>query len=283
MHALISFENSMRGYENCIEYTKCPREAPAKKIIDNSLSNWPDKGKIEFINYSAKYRPDTEIVLKNINFIIQGKEKIGIVGRTGSGKTTISLCLFRILEAVQGKILIDDFDISKIGLDKLRKSISIIPQEPDLMEGTLRDNIDPFNFSTDEDIINLLKKIELDYILNRDSRGLKQEIEEGGNNLTIAEKQLICIIRAILAKSKIIVIDDAISNNVETEIIFQKVINELLNDCTLITITSRIKTILNYDKILIIDKGKIVDFDSPNNLLKDKKSHFYELYSKTNL
>ena len=280
LHALISFENSMRGYENCVEYTKCPRESPAKKNIDNSLSNWPEKGKIEFINYSAKYRPDTEIVLKNLNFSIQGKEKIGIVGKTGSGKTTIALCLFRILEADQGKILIDNVDISRIGLNKLRNSLRIIPQEPDLMEGTLRDNIDPFNFSTDEDIMNVLRKIGLDYIVKRDNKGLQQEIEEEGNHLSITEKQLICIVRAILAKSKIIVIDEATSSNVEEERIFQRVINELLNDCTIITIAHRIKTILNYDKILILEKGKIVGFDSPNNLLNDKKSHFYELYSK---
>ena len=284
LHTLTSFENSMIGYERCVEYTKCPSEAPKKNITDDALGSWPHKGKIEFNNFSVKYRPDTEIVLKDINIVIQGKEKVGIVGRTGSGKSTITLCLFRILEATQGKIMIDDVDISSVGLDKLRHNLTIIPQDPALMEGTLRYNIDPLDKSSDNDIINIMEKIGFDYIVKRNNEGLNQEIAEGGSNLSVGEKQLICITRAILRKSKIIIMDEATANiDYKTEEMIQKAVSDLLNDSTFLTIAHRIKTIINYDKILTLDDGRVVDFDSPKNLLNDKTTLFYELYSKSNL
>ena len=231
-----------------------------------------------------KYRPNTEIVLKNLNFVIQGQEKVGIVGRTGSGKSTITLCLFRILEATEGKILIDGVDISTLGLEILRHNLTIIPQDPALMEGSLRYNIDPLEKSEDNEIIKVMQKIGFDYIIKRDKEGLNQEIAEGGSNLSVGEKQLICITRAILRKSKIIIMDEATASiDYKTEEIIQKAVNEILKDSTFITIAHRIKTILNYDRILTLDNGKIVDFDTPKNLLNDKKSLFYELYSKSNL
>ena len=284
LRTLTFYENSMIGYERCMEYTKCPSEAPLKNVGDSKLNNWPDKGKIEFINFSVKYRPNTEIVLKNLNFVIQGQEKVGIVGRTGSGKSTIILCLFRILEATEGKILIDGIDISTLGLDILRHNLTIIPQDPALMEGSLRYNIDPLEKSEDEEIIKVMQKIGFDYIIKRDKEGLNQEIAEGGSNLSVGEKQLICITRAILRKSKIIIMDEATASiDYKTEEIIQKAVSEILTGSTFITIAHRIKTILNYDRILTLDNGKIVDFDTPKNLLNDKKSLFYELYSKSNL
>ena len=284
LRTLTFYENSMIGYERCLEYTKCISEAPKKTAADNKLENWPAQGKIEFINFSVKYRPDTEIVLKNLNFLIQGKEKVGIVGRTGSGKSTITLCLFRILEATEGKILIDDIDISTIGLNMLRNNLTIIPQDPALMEGSLRYNIDPLEKNDDNEILRVMQKIGFDYIIKRNKDGLNQEIAEGGSNLSVGEKQLICITRAILRKSKIIIMDEATASiDYKTEEIIQKAISELLNDSTFITIAHRIKTILGYDRILTLDNGKIVDYDTPKNLLNDKMSLFYELYSKSNL
>jgi ATP-binding cassette subfamily C (CFTR/MRP) protein 3 len=182
----------MIGYERCVEYTKCPSEAPLKLPSDDSLISWPSKGKIEFLNFSVKYRPDTEIVLKNLSFVIHGNEKVGIVGRTGSGKSTITLCLFRILEATEGRIMIDDVDISTIGLDKLRKSLTIIPQDPALIEGSLRYNIDPLDKYSDSDIMKVMEKIGFDYIVKRNNEGLHQEIAEGGSNLSVGERQLKC-------------------------------------------------------------------------------------------
>jgi ABC-type multidrug transport system fused ATPase/permease subunit len=175
-------------------------------------------------------------------------------------------------------------DISTLGLDKLRKNITIIPQDPTLMEGTLRFNIDPLNLSSDSDIIGVMSKISFDYIINNNPLGLNQIIAEGGSNLSVGEKQLICITRAILRKSKIIVMDEATASiDYQTEEIIQKAINELLKTSTIITIAHRIKTIINYDRILILDKGNIVDFDNPQKLLQNKKGLFYELYTKSAL
>jgi len=283
LQTLQSFQNSMIDLERCMYFTKCPKEKTNIKYNKN-LNLWPFEGKIKFENFSVKYRDDSELVLKNLNFEINPNEKIGIVGRTGSGKTTIALCLFRILEPTSGKIIIDDIDISEIELNKLRKNLTIIPQNPSLMIGTLRYNIDPLNLYSDEDIINVMKKIKFDYIINRELEGLFQEILEGGNNLSVGEKQLICITRAILRKSKIIIMDEATANiDYKTEEIIQNVINEILTQSTIITIAHRIKTILNYDKIIVLENGEVVDFDSPKNLIEKKEGIFYKLYQKSNL
>ena len=152
------------------------------------------------------------------------------------------------------------------------------------MEGTLRYNIDPLNLSSNENILKVMKSIGFDYIVDRDPEGLLQEISEGGSNLSVGEKQLICITRAILRKSRIIIMDEATASiDYKTEEIIQKAINEILNESTVITIAHRIKTILNYDKILALDNGEIVDFDTPKNLLEKKKGVFYELYNKSTL
>ena len=195
-----NFENTMTKMERSLSYTKIISERPQTLTSDLALRDWPSKGEILFENYNVKYRNDLDIVLKNINFHLKPGEHLGVVGRTGSGKSTITLCLFRILEAYSGKIYIDGVDISRVGLKKLRESITIIPQDSTLMNGTLRYNIDPVNAYTDKEIIHVMKKIGFDYIINLNKDGLDQNISENGSNLSIGEKQLICITRAILRK-----------------------------------------------------------------------------------
>ena len=277
-----NFENTMTKLERCLSYTNLISERPNSLTSDLSLRDWPSKGEIIFQNFNVKYRNDTELVLKNINFQIKPGEHLGIVGRTGSGKSTIALCLFRILEAFSGHIYIDGVDISKVGLDKLRGSITIIPQDSTLMNGTLRYNIDPIKAFSDKEIIQVMKKIGFDYIINQHNLGLDQNISENGSNLSIGEKQLICITRAILRKSKIIVLDEATASiDYKTEEIIQKALNELLNDSTMICIAHRIKTVMNANKILVLENGEIAEFDTPKNLLENKNSLFYDFYSKS--
>ena len=288
-----NLENDMVGLERAIAYTKIIQERPDKMPKDDELGLWPSEGSIRFENYSVQYRPETEIVLKNLNFEIKPKEKIGIVGRTGSGKSTIALCLFRILEAKEGKIYMDDVDISQIGLKKLRSNITIIPQDPTLMEGSLKFNIDPLNNHTEQEIENVMREIGFWYICERNleenknkpdnEKGLNMIITENGGNISIGERQLICITRAILRKSKIIVMDEATASiDVNTENIIQKAINNLLNDSTILTIAHRIKTVLNSDRILVLDNGEVVEFDNPKTLLANKNSMFYEFYNNAN-
>jgi ABC-type multidrug transport system fused ATPase/permease subunit len=192
-------ENSMVSMERCKQYTELAEEKEFEVDGDEELikQNWPREGKIEFDNYSVKYRPNTEIVLKNLNFSINSNEKIGVVGRTGSGKSTICLCLFRILEPLTGTIKIDDVDIKNIGLNLLRKKLTIIPQDPSLMTGTLKYNIDPFNIYSEEEIQNVLDTIGFNKI-TQNQEGLDKMILESGENLSVGEKQLICIARAFL-------------------------------------------------------------------------------------
>ncbi len=278
-------ETSMVSMERCLKYTSIKGEKPSIMENDNNLikRNWPEEGNIKFINYSVKYRPNTEVVLKNLNIEIQSKEKIGVVGRTGSGKSTICLCLFRILEPLTGKILIDNEDISNIGLDLLRKNITIIPQDPCLLEGSIKYNIDPFSNKSNNEIINILKEIGYEYN-ESDHEILNKNIEQNGSNLSLGEKQLICIARAIVRKTKIIIMDEATANiDMKTEEKIQNAMKICLNNSTVITIAHRIKTVIHYDKILVLDNGNVVEFDSPNNLLKNQNSLFYKFYSKSTM
>jgi ABC-type multidrug transport system fused ATPase/permease subunit len=278
-------EMSMISMERCYKYTKLNPEKNFDLPEDLNLKekNWPNEGKIVFEDLSVKYRPNTEIVLKNLNFSILPGEKIGICGRTGSGKSTICLSIFRLIEPYTGTIFIDDIDIQKVGLSLLRQNLTYIPQDPILMEGSLKFNIDPFNLYENEKIIEILKRVGFDYN-ERDDEILDRHIEVNGNNLSIGEKQLICIVRAILKKTKILIMDEATANiDVKTEEKIQEILDNTFNDCTILTIAHRIKTILNYDKILVLEKGKILEFDSPKNLLENKDSNFYKLFEKSSL
>ena len=274
------FGKKLSSVSRCEKYTKIPQEKymmnNKSDIVDNNIFN---EGKIKFENFNVKYRPNEPLVLKNIYLEIHSGEKIGIVGRTGGGKTTLSLCLFRILEADSGKILIDNIDINQLDLITLRKNISIIPQEPTLIEGSLRYNIDPFNNYQDSEINTLINELSLENFMK--GKNLEYKIEENGNNLSVGERQLVCIIRALLRKNKIIIMDEATSSiDYKTENIIQNAIDKVMNNCTVITIAHRIKTIINYDKIMVMSNGEIAEFDSPKNLL-DKKGEFYLLYQES--
>ena len=282
-------ETNMVGMERCTKYTEIPGERPSViEETDAALikQHWPSEGRIRFENYSVRYRPNTEVVLKNINFSVNANERIGVVGRTGSGKSTICLCLFRLLEPLTGTIYIDDQDISNIGLDLLRQNLTIIPQDPCLMAGSLKYNIDPLEMNSPEEILRTLREIGFEETDSEKESGqlLEREIEQNGANLSVGEKQLVCIARAILRKTKIIVMDEATASiDMKTEEKIQDIIHNTMTNCTIITIAHRIKTIIDYDRILVLDDGKVMEFDRPDALLADKNSLFYELYSKSGI
>ena len=277
-------ERTSTSMESCDAYTHVVQEAPLELETDKILmtKDFPQTGKIDFINYSVKYRPDTKIVLKNLNFSIKHGEKIGVVGRTGSGKSTLCLCLFRIIEASSGKILIDDIDISLIGLALLRSIITVIPQDPTLIEGTLRENLDPLGKYDDDTMKHQLNLLGMAYLLEDD--GLNFFIKEDGINLSAGEKQLICMARAMLRKSKIMVMDEATASvDYSSEALIQKALTNTLNDTTVITIAHRIKTIIGYDRIFVFDKGQLAEEGSPKELIESKKGHFYTLYTQSHV
>ena len=277
-----NFENTMTNMERCINYTKIISEKPQILKCDRGLIHWPSKGEIIFDNLCAKYRNDTEMVLKNISICIKAGEHIGLVGRTGCGKSTLALCLFRLIEPVSGKIYIDDVDITSIGLKKLRENLTIITQESTILDGTLRYNFDPRGEHTDKEIYKVLKKIGFDDFVKKQPLHLSHVISENGSNLSIGEKQLICITRAILRKSKVVILDEATASiDFRHEEIVQKAIDQLLKNSTLISIAHRIKTVLNSDKIIVLENGEVKEYDKPDVLLKDKNSYFYELYNKS--
>ena len=281
----INVEKMFSSVVNCEAYTHIVQENISETPLDKKLikEGFPKRGKIEFVNLYVRYRPDSQLVLKNINFTIEPGQKIGIVGRTGSGKTTLCLSLFRILEASTGKILIDNQDISQIGLELLRESIAFIPQDPKLIDGTLRENIDPFGEYSDDDIIFQLNLIGLAYLLDEDD-GLDGVIESEGTNFSVGEKQLICITRAMLRQCKIIIMDEANSSfDYRTDLLIQKSLAKSFEGCTLITVAHKIKTILGYDKICVLNDGEIVETGSPMELISKKEGLFYDLYMQSKI
>ena len=272
------FENSMMAFNRCLSYKNIIIEHPSRTEYDKEIDNWPKNGNIEFKNVNIKYRKDLNYVLKEISFKINSGEKIGICGRTGSGKTTLTLALVRILELNEGIILIDDIDISKIGMDKLRNSISIVTQDPFVFEGSLKENIDPNNNYNNNEIENLLNMFNE---FHKNKFNLNLQISENGNNLSFGEKQIICIIRALIKKNNILILDEATSNiDLELEEKIFNIIYKYKKESTIITISHRVKNLKNYDKIFVLDEGKIIENDSPNNLLNNKGSMFSELYYK---
>ncbi|KAJ7449546.1 multidrug resistance-associated ABC transporter [Mycena latifolia] len=247
--------------------------------------SWPSKGKIEFRNYSTRYRPELDLVLNNISLTINPKEKLGVCGRTGAGKSSLLLALFRIIEAVDGAIFIDSVDIKTLGLHDLRSALTIIPQMPELFEGTLRENIDPIGEHDDVDIWVALGHAHLKEYVESLPERLDAPVREGGQSLSSGQRQLLCFARALLRKPKILVLDEATSAvDLDTDKAIQEIIQgPAFADVTIITIAHRLNTIMGGSRILVMDQGKVAEFDSPQNLLANKSSIFYSLATEAGL
>ncbi|KAJ2374285.1 hypothetical protein IW150_003189 [Coemansia sp. RSA 2607] len=278
IYSYVDAENAMTNYERVIEYTNLPSEAP--EIVDDSrpTESWPQDGTVEFRNYSTRYREGLDLVLKDMSFRVKPMQKVGIVGRTGAGKSSLTLALFRIIEAAGGQILIDGEDISKYGLFDVRSKLSIIPQDPVLFVGTVRENIDPFGNYTDEQVWNALEYAHLAEYIRSKEDGLDYAVEQGGTNFSVGQRQLICLARALLKHAKVLVLDEAtaaIDN--ETDAIIQRSIREQFKDCTVLTIAHRLNTIIDSDMILVVDAGTVAEFDTPANLLANENSIFAQM------
>ncbi|XP_042637031.1 ATP-binding cassette sub-family C member 3 [Orycteropus afer afer] len=261
-------ESNIVAVERVKEYTKMETEAPWVVEGSRPPEGWPPHGKVEFRNYSVRYRPGLDLVLKDLNLCVHGGEKVGIVGRTGAGKSSMTLCLFRILEAAEGEICIDGLNVANIGLHDLRSQLTIIPQDPILFSGTLRMNLDPFGNYSEEDMWQALELSHLHTFVSSQPAGLDFQCSEGGENLSVGQRQLVCLARALLRKSRILVLDEATAAiDLETDDLIQATIRTQFEACTVLTIAHRLNTIMDYTRVLVLDKGTIAEFDSPANLI----------------
>uniref|UniRef100_A0AAR2J8R4 ABC-type glutathione-S-conjugate transporter n=1 Tax=Pygocentrus nattereri TaxID=42514 RepID=A0AAR2J8R4_PYGNA len=269
-------ETHVVSVERVKEYAEIPNEA-AWIAEKRPPDGWPSEGRVRFEDYKVRYRPELELVLHGITCDIRSNEKIGIVGRTGAGKSSLTNCLFRIMEAAEGRILIDGVDIARLGLHDLRSRLTIIPQDPVLFSGTLRMNLDPFEKYSDEDIWKVLELAHLKDFVGGLAAGLQHEVAEGGENLSVGQRQLLCLARALLRKSRILILDEATAAvDLETDNLIQTTIRREFAHCTVLTIAHRINTILDSSRVMVLDAGKIVEFDSPATLLQ-KQGQFFAL------
>lgn len=315
-------EQNMNSVERIKEYLDVEQEAKAVILEARPPGNWPSQGAIQFINYSTRYRSDLEPVLRNVTFSISPSERVGIVGRTGAGKSSLAMALFRGLEAQDGKILIDDIDIGLIGLQDLREAITIVPQDPTLFTGTIRSNLDPFDLFTDEEIFSTLRRVQLigaalsdassspmtqpvvslltppessdssqhnydsDSELEHGKKStntrentnvfmtLSSTISESGSNLSQGQRQLLCLARALLKSPRVLIMDEATASiDYTTDGKIQDTLREV-KESTIITIAHRLQTIIDYDKVLVLDRGQVTEYGSPWELISKENGMF---------
>lgn len=304
-------EQNMNSVERVKEYMEVEQEAQAIVEEARPPGNWPSQGAIQFINYSTRYREDLEPVLKQLTFSIMPGERVGIVGRTGAGKSSLALALFRGLEAQEGKIVIDDIDIGLIGLQDLREAITIVPQDPTLFTGTVRSNLDPFSLFTDEEIFATLRRVQLigapvsaaesstappgspqcstddeadDVDLTKRITNTRENanvftnlwspVTESGSNLSQGQRQLLCLARALLKAPRVLLMDEATASiDYATDGKIQDTLREV-KESTIITIAHRLQTIIDYDKVLVLDKGKLIEYDAPWELIEKERGIF---------
>ncbi|KAJ3220874.1 hypothetical protein HK099_003938 [Clydaea vesicula] len=276
-------ESQIISVERIKEYMELPNEAPFKIEGVNPPRDWPN-GKIEFKKYGCRYREGLDLVLKEVDFQVMPREKIGIVGRTGAGKSSLTVALFRLIEPSMGTIVIDGVDIRILGLHDLRSRLTIIPQDPFVFSGTIRENLDPFEEYDDSTLWKALESASLKTAVSKLDKKLDALVVQGGENFSVGQRQLMCLARALLRKTNILILDEATAAiDVETDNVIQQTIRQEFKNCTILTIAHRINTVLDSDKILVLDQGKVTEFDEPKKLLEMKNSKFYALAKEAGL
>ena len=247
-----------------------------------ALKDWPTSGKIVFSEYTTGYREGPD-VLKSLSFSINDKEKVGIVGRTGSGKSTMILALLRVVKARSGRISIDGTNIADVGLVQLRKALGLIPQNPVCFIGSIRYNLDPFEEHKDDFIWQCLEQVQLKTFVDGLPGQLEYMIQESGENISVGQRQLLCIARALLRDTKILMLDEATANvDKDTDALLQSAIRKCFKDRTVLTIAHRLETILDSDRVLVLDQGSVAEFDTPAKLMESDASIFAGMVRASN-
>jgi len=274
--------NQMVAVERVSEYTSLPAEAPLVCDDDKHLERWPTFGKIEVSDLSVRYRHDLPPVLKHISFLVEGGQRVGVVGRTGSGKSTIVQALFRLLEAEEGCIQVDGRDISSLGLHKLRTMMSVIPQSPVLFSGaSVRENLDPFGKYSDSRMREALQNVQMLALIEELPNGLDTAVAESGSNFSVGQRQLLCVARSILERNRILVLDEPTANvDSRTDVLLQNAVATSFPGATVIAIAHRLDTVIDYDKILVVGQGKVLEYGTPQELLSHD-SQFSSMVSDT--
>lgn len=267
-------ESKMNSVERMLHYCKLPSEAPLDKpsaAPGERKGQWPTDGKVEFDNVVLRYGDELEPALRGCSFTALPGEKIGVVGRTGAGKSTLATALFRLRECSDGLVRVDDVDISTLGLSDVRgRGICIIPQDPVLFSGTLRYNIDPFDQHQDREIWDALRSVRMAELVGKLPGGLSSDVVEGGANFSVGQRQLICVVRAIVLRPKVLVVDEATASvDPETDTVVQAALRREFKGTTMLTIAHRIHSVMDSDKVLVMDRGRVVEFDSPMKLIQN--------------
>ncbi|WCJ24253.1 multidrug resistance-associated protein 1 [Euphorbia peplus] len=275
-------ENSFNAVERAGTYIDLPSEAPEVIESNRPPPAWPSSGSINFKDVVLRYRPELPPVLHGLSFSVSPSEKLGIVGRTGAGKSSMLNALFRIVELDSGNIIIDGCDVSKLGLTDLRNALSIIPQAPVLFSGTVRFNLDPFSEHNDADLWEALERAHLKEVIRKNCLGLDAEVSEGGENFSVGQRQLLSLARALLRRSKILVLDEATAAvDVRTDALIQKTIREEFKSCTMLVIAHRLNTIIDCDRILVLDAGRVSEHGTPEELLSNEGNAFSKMVQST--
>ncbi|RZC36194.1 multidrug resistance-associated protein, partial [Asbolus verrucosus] len=282
MRQSTELENQMTSVERVLEYNNIEHEGDLESTPQNKpAATWPEEGRIEFLNVFLRYFPQDPPVLKNLSFTIRPREKVGIVGRTGAGKSSLINAIFQLTDT-EGSIIIDGINIANLGLHDLRSKISIIPQEPVLFSGTMRKNLDPFDDYSDDVLWRALEDVELKDAVADLAAGLNSKMSEGGSNFSVGQRQLVCLARAILRNNRILVLDEATANiDPQTDALIQNTIRSKFSDCTVLTIAHRLHTVMDSDKILVMDAGTMKEFDHAYNLLQDPEGILYGMVQQT--
>ncbi|ETV90240.1 hypothetical protein H310_14932 [Aphanomyces invadans] len=274
-------ENTMTAVERLGHFNSLASEDAATAmagkpavVLITPPGSWPTQGEITFTNYSMRYREHLDLVLNDVSFTVKGGEKVGICGRTGSGKSSLMAALFRMVPSATGTITLDGVDIASISVRTLRSRMTIIPQDPVLFSGSLRFNLDPSNTCSDDELWTALERVHLDEFVG----SLEFAVSEKGGNVSVGQRQLVCIARALLRKSKVVVLDEATANiDLETDRLIQQMIQDGFHGVTRLIIAHRLETILDSDRILVLDAGRVKEFDAPATLLANKDSAFAQL------